>query len=203
MRRAVYAAAVVCLVVCGFAGADPVIEFSTESVIVKGVTPGQGVYQLVVTREEAGYRHLFSTKPSHRADDARTGTVEMLSGRRIPQNSIWIAVDPKTGASAIATPRPEGLALESARLNPGQLRKVTRDGHYVAYLWVRPGVGAWYLEAEDSGMYDDDPTPDRRLAIDVGRMAPVGDSPSSPHQLAPGDALFAVDVLDLTVLELR
>lgn len=127
----------------------------------------------------------------------------MAADRRIPQNSIWIAVDPKSGASTIATPRPDGVSIEKLRLNPGQLRKVTRAGELVAYLWVRPGVGAWTLEAQDSGRYDDDAKPDQKLSIEVSRMSPVGNSPVSPAELAAGDVLFAVDVLNLTVIELR
>jgi hypothetical protein len=167
------------------------------------MTEGAGAYQLIVTREARGYRRVISAEADHVEDTSKSGVITMREGKRVPLNSIWIAVDATTGASATATPRAEGAAVETTRLNPELSRKVTRSGQLVAYLWVRPKVGAWTLKAEDSGRYDDDPTPDDKLAIDVERMTPVGKSPSPPRQLEPGDVLFAVNVLDLTVVEIR
>jgi hypothetical protein len=203
MRIAVGTATLLSVVSGVCVNAQPSIKFSADSAVVSGMTAGEGAYQLVVTREARGYRRVISAKADHVEDATKSGVVTMREGRRVPMNSVWIAVDPATGASATATPREEVPAVEKARLNPGQLRKVTRTGQLVAYLWVRPKVGAWTLKAEDSGRYDDDPAPNGKLAIDVERMTPVGDSPSPPSQLAPGDVLFAVDVLDLTVVELR
>lgn len=128
MRIAVGAATLLSVMSGVCVHAQPSIRFTAESAVVSGMTEGAGTYQLVVTREARGYRRVISSNATHVEDTSKSGVITMREGKRVPMNSVWIAVDPATGASATATPREEGAAIETTRLDPELSRKVTRSG---------------------------------------------------------------------------
>jgi hypothetical protein len=157
---------------------------------------------LGAARIAEGYARHMATGADRVSADA-DGTVDIRRGARVPMHSLWIAVDLASGASTVASPDPRGAAHVREKLSLGQVRQLTRDGDYVMFLLVRPRVGAWTQTVEDSGFYDGDGTPDLKVKLDVERMQPLGRSPSAPRQLERTDIVFAVDPMNLTVVELR
>lgn len=184
--------------------AQPVVTFGPDSVQASGISPRSDVIYLGAARIASGYSRKISIGAARLADDDADGTVLLRGGHRVPLHSVWIAVDLTTCASTVATPHPPGLSHSRERLNPGELRQLARDGEYVMFLLVRRGVGAWTLTIEDSSIRDADRKPNRKLALNIADMKPVGSSPPSPEELRMGeDVLFAVDPLTLAVIELR
>ena len=64
---------------------------------------------------------------------------------------------------------------------------------FVAMLLVRPGVGAWELQAADAGPRDVDGADDDRPTTAVGDMRSLGASPGPPGKFAEGDVLVGID----------
>lgn len=183
--------------------AQPVVSFGSDSVTVAGVTPGGSLVSYGVLRESAGYRQRVTHGVKSVQDDDRNGVVQVVSDRHIPWNAVFAVVDASSGASAVAGPRAETYTITRERLTAGQVRKIIRSGSFAAFLLVRPGVGAWSLTIEDSGIYDDDPMPDGKVGLDLERMVPVGEAPSPPRTFERSDVLFAIDPMTLAVVEWR
>lgn len=183
--------------------AQPVLSFDAESVSCSGLTPGKGAITFVALREAKGYGLRVTKGAEVRRDDDGDGNVILFQGRSVPWYSVFIAVDASNGSSAIGGPHPELYAVGRERLAPGQIRKVVHSGDFAAFLLVRPGIGAWSLTVEDSGTYDDDPTPDGQLGVVLERMLPVGDAPAPPRTFERNDVMFAIDPIKLSVVEWR
>jgi hypothetical protein len=183
--------------------AQPSFLFQPDSVQASGLTPAGDVVVLGAARIAEGYSRHMATGAERVSDADGDGIVDVRRGARTPKHSVWIAVDLSSGVSSVASPDPDGAALVREKLSMGQLRQLTRNGDYVMFLVVRPRVGAWTRTVEDSGVYDSDGTPDLKVKLDVERMQPVGDSPSAPRHLEKTDVVFAVDPMNLTVVELR
>lgn len=184
------------------ATAQPVLAFGENAVTASGVTPSSGALLLRVSREPKGYGIRLVTDVRLLDDSDRDGIVTLPLGRSVPADSLWVAVDRTSAASAVASPqRAADHQLEKLQL--GQLNQLLRDGDHLLVVLVRPREGAWVQTLEDSGIYDADFTADRHVRFDVERMQPVGDSPSAPRTLARTDAVFIVDLTTLAVTELR
>ena len=184
------------------AAAQPVLAFGEDAVTASGLTPASGALLLRVSREPKGYGVRLVTDIRLLDDSDRDGVMTLPLGRPVPVDSVWIAADRDSAASAVASPqRAADHQLEKLQL--GQLNQLTRDGDHLLVVLVRPGEGAWVQILEDSGIYDADFTADWKVRFDVERMQPVGDSPSAPRTLARTDAVFIVDLTTLAVTELR
>jgi hypothetical protein len=183
--------------------AQPSFLFQPDSVKASGFTPAGDIVFLGAARIAEGYSRHMATGAERVTDADGDGTVDVRRGARTPKHSVWIAVDLSSGATAVSSPDPAGAVHTREKLSMGQVRQLTRSGDYVMFLLVRPRVGAWTQTVEDSGYYDSDSTPDLKVKLDVERMQPVGDSPSAPRHLEKTDVVFAVDPMNLTVVELR
>jgi hypothetical protein len=183
--------------------AQPSIGFEPESVRFPGVTAGGDAIYLAAARISHGYSRDIATETGRLSDSDGDGVTSIPLQRPLPLHSLWIAVDLATGRSAVAFPHPPGVFHQVEKLNVGELRELARDGFYVMFLLVRPSVGAWTLTIEDSDRHDADGRADEKVKLRIRDMQPVGNSPEAPNHLAKGDVVFAVDPLNLRVVELR
>ncbi|HEX6087169.1 MAG TPA: Calx-beta domain-containing protein [Thermoanaerobaculia bacterium] len=121
--------------------------------------------------------------------------------------SIWTAVDMTSGR--LMAGRPPGVIPAQSPFPPKaflrdadgnfsnlviDLSKMSLEWEYLYLLWVRPGTGAWYVEAADA-----DPPTDRDrsfndlLVLQASQFEPV-DTVATPAGFVAGDLLLAIDV---------
>jgi hypothetical protein len=123
------------------ATAQPVVSFGADTVTASGVTSSSGALLLRVSREPKGYGVRLVTGVQLLDDSDRDGVVTLPLGRSVPADSLWVAVDRASAASAVASPgRAADHRLEKLQL--GQLNQLTRDGDHLLVVLVRPGEGA-------------------------------------------------------------
>ena len=127
------------------------------------------------------------------------GVAQIPVAEAVPPQSIWIAIDLKTGAYAMASPSgfspllfdllPEALNVRGDAL-ADQLVDVA---DHAEILLVRPGKGAW-AKTVGRGGDDDDSSPNDaayKLALDKLEPLRAADGPSS-GKLAAKDLLFVL-----------
>ncbi len=183
------------------AAAEPLISFGEKSLTASGITPGGKVVWFGVAREIAEHTATLVRRNRIVSDDDRDGAVRLDLDRKVPYQSIWVAIDLTSGASAVATP--EGYPLRRLELPVGSLRgeegkpdwlEDTR-GH-VEILLARPGTegAAWGLAVGDGGDRDDDRAYDGRLVASLASFKGIGPSPPAPPQkYGPRDVVVVID----------
>lgn len=175
-------------------GAEPILTFTERSVVVDGTTPGADVAVLTVWRERFPGWSRTTRFAELLPDPENIGRVELVLGREIPQDSLWIAADLVTGEFAVATPRshpfPE-MEPAARRLNPS-LEGLEADRETLELMFVRPGEGAWHLTVWDGGTGDEDATPDGRLRAFLPSLEPLGLAPPLQRP-RPGDLVFGIE----------
>lgn len=189
--------------------AQPVLEFEPGAVKASGVTPGAGTVWLAVSHEPRSYNLRVSQRASILTDDDRDGAVRLGVDRPVSQRSVWIVLDLVKGAMGLAAPGP--ARLRRTPLAPGSIRPGAGGGaaqivvhhEYLFILYVRPGAGAWLMEADDGTSTDGDMLDDGHVSVPLHRMQPVGDSPSPPVAFAAGDVVIGVDPMTLEIFDLR
>ncbi|MEA2329448.1 MAG: large repetitive protein [Thermoanaerobaculia bacterium] len=139
-------------------------------------------------------------------DDDADGTVTFRSFDFAPGTAVFFVID-STGVrhSATApwsTPLAEStLQHVSVELGPdGSVSRLAEEGTRVPLvLWVRPGVGAWWVEAPDGGNADADVPGfmNGHVTILPSSFRVLGTSPPPPASFQPSDSLVLLDVFDL------
>lgn len=185
------------------AAAQPSLTFEQNAVTANGLSSPSGVMLLRVSHEPQGYGTTVVTDARLIEDADGDGTVTLQLERRVPPDSLWIAVDRASGAASVAAPRPDRIRHEKERAAFGQMQRLVRSGDVLMVVLLRPGVGAWVRNVQDSGVYDDDAAPDHKLELSIERLEPIGDSPGAPRTLTRDDVVFAIDPYTLRVIELR
>ena len=184
------------------AAVEPVISFAPEAVTVSGLTPGGKVVWFSVAREIAERTATLVRREKIAADEDGDGAVTLELGRPVPFQSIWVAVDLATGASAVAVPEGYPLRLielpgHSAGRGGGGQPDWVEDGRgFVEILLVRPGEGGgvWGATVGDGGEADDDGAYDGRLVVSLARLRGVGSiSLAAPERFSPRDVLVIID----------
>lgn len=184
------------------------IALSGREVSVRGAAPHGEVLLVGYERSAATYSR---TRHRHRAlftaDGA--GAVKLSPQSGIRPDSLWIAVDVRSGRLAVSAP-------DAAQLRHRKIPRIAlrRDGsrqvrRYVtrresAYLIVvRPGEGVWELLAGDGGEGDSDANVNGRMEVSFKDLRPVGESPVAPSNLQENDLLLVFSPEDLTLSSLR
>ncbi|MEA2491578.1 MAG: hypothetical protein QOH21_3370 [Acidobacteriota bacterium] len=182
---------------------DLSVEFQNDTVIIRNVSPGARVAVLSVAREMSQGQPpvpRLVRRTEVITDDDRDGVVRLELGKLIPRMAMWAFVDMNTGASiALPTPgyEPPRLNLSDELVkhdNAGQLKKLDLVYAEVEILLVRPGTGAWRLNAAKYSQLDESKHSEDPIRLDVESMLPVGDSPNAPHSVKPGDVIAIVDL---------
>ncbi len=183
------------------AAAEPLISFGEKSLTASGITPGGKVVWFGVARQIAEHIATLVRRDRIVSDDDRDGAVRLDLERPVPYQSIWIAIDLTSGASAIAVPegyplRRLELPVESLRGEEGKPDWLEDTRLQVEILLARPGTSgaAWGASVGDGGDRDDDHAYDGRLTASLASLRGLGQSPPEPPQkFSPRDVLVVID----------
>lgn len=186
--------------------AAPTVVITPAKISVTGITPGAQVLFF-----GAGFEPRRSDAVLHRwssvvTDDGH-GTVDYPLDPPVNWNALWIVADLRNGHYTIAaTP---GFPIDRERFTKGEFK---RDGNAdvtrflygrvnAEYLYLLSG-GAWTFSARDGGDTDLDGAVDGATVIDLLRFKPALGA-DKPRAFTPGGTLFAIDTLQLDLLELK
>lgn len=214
VHTVVFRVLVVCFCIVAFtytmAAEQPeaAVQIKETSVVATGVTPGATVVFFGVSHETDGYRLRLVEYADVVTDDDRDGEVRYEIGRPISSNAVFAAVDIRAGRRGLAAGSfaplnrkqlPSSALHAPANGNPARIDHASE----LAIFWiVRPGLGAWRHTVRDGGPDDGDVTPDGRATARLDRFVGLPAWPAAPTDFRPGDLVFAIDPLSLTVSEL-
>ena len=189
------------------ASASPelLVTFEEAAVVAAELTPGGDAVFWSVGREPLGYVQRVVRHQGVEVVDA-LGEARFEPGTgAVLLKSVWAVADLSTGALAIgAAP---GFVLREipfpgngfAAGAPGRVNRLRHPQSFVDLLVIRPGVGAWSLQAQDTGTSDRDGQDDDRVMTDLDDLVPlVEGGPEPPERFARGDVVVVLDPLDLT-----
>lgn len=181
------------------AQSSPQLAVGTDSVTATGVTAnGEVVFFARSVTIRGGVpvlaRHAFVGR-----DDDGDGVVTHAAA--IPAHSIWVIVDMESGAYAYAAsagvePRAIVLPPGTWRENHGTIDVSRERGEF---LFVRPGKGAWLLDAFQGSARDEDGKNDANLRIRTASMMPLTGKESPPPHPVKKDVLVLIDPRQLDV----
>lgn len=185
------------------AAAPPELTFEPSVVVASGVTPGADVIFHGVTREDQVYYwRLVQTREVVPADAEGVARLDLPDG--VGPISLWTVADPGTGEFTIGSP--EGFTATELpfpangldRAANGVWRVLRNRFERAEVLYVRPGVGAWWLLGVDGGSSDHDGREDSDLALSLEQAQPLWLAEPPPEEFAAGDVVVAVslDTLD-------
>ena len=114
----------------------------------------------------------------------------------VPAQSVWVAVDLKTGAYAQGSPA--GFAAGRYELGGGALGlgsgalpdQLLDRSDFVHLLLVRPGKGAWALTVGRGGADDESSPGDARLKVSFDKLEPMLPGVAAPAKLSAKDLLL-------------
>lgn len=173
------------------------------AVELDGATAGGEVAWLGVGLERPEWTPQLLRWAAVTRDEDRDGRVALELGRKVPDVSVWAAVD-------IATGRIDMLSGPGTRLRevefPERGLGYQRGGAlwlsdrrpYLELLVVRPGEGAWALSVGDGGEADEDRSPD---GVSVPALAQMRRLAASTPELRGLRAKDVVVVIDPQTLE--
>ena len=178
-------------------GISLVVSFQSGTLVVTNLTKNADAILFGVLQEPHKYWSTQVTDAQRLSADA-DGTAR-YTPPSLPLFSIWIAVDLKSGAVAVATP--PGSPVQAKQLPAPGLRRdqagaiaALQSGREAAeVLVVRPNVGAWYVSNGDGGANDDDRIVNGRTTTLPQAMQPIGNSPPAPNRIVPHDIVVIVD----------
>jgi hypothetical protein len=180
------------------AAAGMVMEVGLDGVTVRNVPAGSRVVLFGVGREPRRYRSAIRDYMEVLSDEDRDGVVR-LSSTPITNKSIWIAVNLDGGEFAVETgpgyPRREAPASAVTKRNDaGELSKFEFDRGVVELLVVRPGKGAWRLNAWKSSAVDENRDMPESMRLDASSFHVVeGVTSEAFQQSEPGDVIAMID----------
>lgn len=169
------------------------LTFGETTVTVTGVSPGAEVILYTISRRSASGVGIVEDATYRLSDEDADGAVVLELDGEVPFRSLWIAVDMKSGASAIeqaAIGVREVDFAERGRLQGAGLQY--RLDHFYVFL-ARAPLGAWKIRTGDGGSRDHDGQPDGWATVHPATMNPLVDSPPPPGALAAQDLIVVID----------
>ena len=198
MRSAILALALAIGVHTGLV-AEVTVQFRSDAVIVRGVSPG-GTVAFVGFEKHPGYfRAEVSYKRELLSDTDGDGAVTYSLEREAASTSVWAFVDVTSGAAAVVSPDGEAFReVESPFGDP-----FSHDGAEVVLmddarreldlLYVRPAVGAWQFLASDGNSEDRDGSSNGRLRVHLRDLREMGGGGRAVTQVLAGDVVVGLD----------
>jgi hypothetical protein len=176
----------------------PSLAVSAQAVTATGMTPGGAVVWLGMARKVVEYEAIFARRQGVVQADA-LGTAQVPLAEAVPLQSIWVAVDLKTGLYATASRAgfsPRAFALGAGALEvrgAGLADRLLDAADYGEVLLVRPGKGAWGKTIGRGGAADEsDPSePTYKLSFDKLEAVSAADG-AAPGKLSPRDLVFVL-----------
>jgi hypothetical protein len=179
----------------------PALVFSNQTVQVQGMTPGGMVVWFGVLKVVQEYAPVLSQQVEVATADA-LGQSTLSITPFVPQVSIWVAVDLKTGAFTFGGPPgspPQQIALAPLGLSIGggaAPDQLVDAADFIEVLLVRPGIGAWTKTVGSGGVGDESNPSDAALKVSIGNLDPLAmggaAAPVAPLKVNAGDLLFVV-----------
>lgn len=198
MRRSILTVLFLCISLP--LAAKQLITFEANAVAVQ-VTPGGRAAVFGLARDARADHLRITDYAQVLQDEDGDGVVRVPLDRPAPRESLWLAVDLKTGESSIEAPpgarllrKPFPPSAIVGRGNSRAARAIHRDSHVLFWL-VRPGTGAWASMIDDGSPSDSDAAYDGQASVMLDEMQPVSLSPPAPVELRDGD-IFAIVVPD-------
>ena len=192
------------------------VQIDASAITVSGATPHGKVVIFSMSREPRQYFTASIRRDGIVSDAAGTGEVTYDIHKAIPHASIWVAVDLDTGRTQIVTPNGFPLRVASFRADPikhdnnGNVSHIRYGRPYGEFLWVRPGVGAWALDAGNGssfdaqgqfeGEHDGDWQHDGVVSVVPSSFEPMGDSPAPDDKMKPKDVVIIIDPFAMDVI---
>lgn len=178
--------------------AEPVLQFTTDAVLVSGATAGGEVVISGVVREPREFIGRIAGRETVLRDEDGDGVVSWELGAAVPVRSMWAAVDLATGEHALGTPGDYPLRLLDAATTEtggpgGLLSRVQVSRDFVHLLVVRPQVGAWLAQLFDGEDHDLDGAATLSVAAAVEDLQPLASSPAAPEELQADDVIVVFD----------
>jgi hypothetical protein len=176
----------------------PTLDFETQRVVLRGLTPSGNVAWYSVSREPQGYSTLIAQRSGLLAADA-LGEAAIELEQDVAPASVWVVVDLDGGGFAVGGPpvtsfRDVGTeAWSVATGDSSELDHLVHARPYLELFWARPGVGAWVMAAGDGAAGDDDGEQDGLLQTSFAAMEPLEASPPPSDELQANDVLVVVD----------
>jgi hypothetical protein len=193
------------------AGAQPVLSFDEQVVVIEGLAPGGRAAVFGIGRGMEGFMPVrVEVWEMVDADGEGVARLDLQLPVELAAGSVWAAVDLSAGETALAAP--EGVVLHEISFPvgglPGGLTSLDDGRPSLGVLWVRPGTdpaasGAWGGRIEDGGPRDGDGAQNRRLRALLDRLEPLGNGGPPPRRLAPGDVLVGIDPATLEIYTAR
>lgn len=184
---------------------DLLVTFEEAAVMAAELTPGGDAVFWSVAREPLGYHQRVVRRSGVVVVDALgEARFSLEDGGAVPLKSVWAIVDLESGAFAVAAPpgfrlRPlpfPGRAFEVGA--PGVVNRLRHELESLYLLVVRPGVGAWQLEAWDRGPKDRSGADDGRVLTSLEDLEPLEPAgPDPPERFAGGDLIVVVEPAEL------
>ncbi len=176
--------------------AGPALIFSSQTVQVQGMTPGATVVWFGMGLDIVEYSEMRSERQEAAVADAQGGATLTFQAA-VPPQSVWVAVDPTTGAFALGSPP----AFTPGHFNvvPGSIvngtgsasDQLTDPAGCIHVLLVRPGQGAWAATIGRGGVNDQSNPTDASLRFSIESLAAITPgAAAAPARLAAQDLLF-------------
>jgi hypothetical protein len=157
-----------------------------------------------VAREPLGYhQRVVESQGLEVVDALGEARLEPEEGT-VLLKSVWAVVDPATGGFAVGAP--EGFHLREVPFPgrgfeagaPGLVNRLRHELESIFALVVRPGVGAWRLDAWDTSEKDRDGEDDGRVLTSLEDFEPFEASGAGPpERFARDDVIVVIDPVDL------
>lgn len=205
--QAAFPAALTPIPLAAAASAPPelAVSFEEAAVLAAGLTPGGDAVFWSVAREPLGYHQRIVPRSAVVVVDALgEARFALEEGGPVPLKSAWAVADVASGAFAVAAPPGfrlrqvpfPGRAFEVGA--PGVVNRLRHELESLYLLVVRPGVGAWQLEAWDRGPKDRSGADDGRVLTSLEDLEPLEPAgPDPPERFAGGDLIVVVEPAEL------
>jgi hypothetical protein len=186
------------------------VTFESAAVLAAELTPGGDAVFWSVGREPLGYVQRVVRHQGVEVIDALGEARFEPDTGAVLLKSLWAVADLSTGALAIGAP--PGFVLREIPFPgngfavgaPGRVNRLRHPQSFVDLLVIRPGVGAWRLQAQDTGTADRDGEDDDQVMTDLEDLEPLAaGGPEPPERFARGDLVVVIDPLNLTYYATR
>jgi hypothetical protein len=180
---------------------------SSSDVTIEGVTAGGEVILFGVGLSSDGFRQQMYHYAEVLRDDDRDGVVRYVARQAISYRTVLAVVD-VAGGRVIVAGKPDYEPLrrtfhdELLRKNvDGVAEMFDLSGAQLDLLIVRPGAGAWRLEAKDGTAGDADEVHDGKLRARFSDALPLtSSSGNAPRHLKKGDVLVALNPMQMQIV---
>jgi len=175
------------------APAAPSLTFTVQAVEAQGLTPGGTVVWFGIGREVVECSAVHSERQEAAVVDSQ-GHAVLAVPAGVPEQSVWVAVDLKTGAYAQGSPAgfsPGGFALGGGSLDQGAAAadRLLDPADFIHLLLVRPGKGAWAATIGRGGPKDEAGPADGSLKVSFANLEALVPGVPAPAKLDAKDVL--------------